>query len=243
MKFQLRKARSEDVNSITAIKRLTWPDEECDPAQVSAALSAPTHQAHVAEAEGQVVGFVDGFLTRAAAGLSRWEVDLLAIDPQYRRRGLGSRLVSVSTQAGIQSGGSLARALIHVENHSSASVFTRSGYKPQSDKLTLMVLGRDTGLTDTNTLNANLHLKSAGGQTPLDKPYLVPVNTINYTGLWQENHFTHEGFAAARRMLKEYDCQLVGAVIPVDDKASLATAGAAGFESIGNYRWWVWFGV
>ena len=229
MKTHLRTARPEDVDNITTIKRLAWPDENCDPTQIEVVLAAPTHQTHVIEIEGQMVGFVDGFLTRDAAGLARWEVDLLAVHPDYRGRGLGSRLVTANTQAGTQTGASRVRSLIHVENHASAGAFTRSRFKPQPGEATLVVLGQGAGSTS--------HIR------PLEKPYLVPVSTINYTGLWQESHFTPQGFAAACLALKECGRDLVGAIIPSENSAALTAAAAAGYEPIGNYRWWVWFGV
>jgi GNAT superfamily N-acetyltransferase len=225
----LRAANSDDANPITAIKRLAWPEEDCDPAQVGAVLAAPTHQTHVVEINGEMAGFVDGFLTRDAAGQTRWEVDLLAVHPKHSGRGLGSRLISANTQAGLQAGAVLVRALIHVENHASAGAFTRSGYKSQPGEYQLVILGKGA--------------KPVSQISPLDKPYLVPVSTINYSGLWQESHFTPQGFAAACLALNACDHELVGAIIPSENYAALTTAAAAGFIPIGNYRWWAWFGV
>ena len=243
MNIQLRTARSEDVDTISAIKRLAWPQEDCSPAQVAAALAAPAHQTHLVEIEGRVAGFVDGFLTCDAAGLQRWEVDLLAVHPHWRGRGLGSRLVAANTQSGKQAGAALVRSLIHVDNYASAGAFSNSGYRPQPGEYTLMVLTQTSGTASGCRPHAQPRLRPADSQTALDQPYLVPVTTINYSGLWQESRFTAQGFAAACQALIESDCHLVGAPTPIADSAALSAAAAAGFEAVGNYRWWTWFGV
>jgi GNAT superfamily N-acetyltransferase len=229
MNIQLRKARPKDIGPITAVKRLAWPDEDCDPARVKTALAAPRHQTHVIEVEGELVGFVDGFLTYGENSATRWEVDLLAVHPEYHGRGLGSRLIAANTQAGAAAEADLIRSLIHIDNHASEGAFARCGYEAQPGEQQLMVLQRNA--------------EPMGSLATLDDLILILVDTINYSGIWQESHFTPKGFAAARLALKIYHRDLLGAIIPVEDTAAREAAITAGFDLIGNYRWWAWNGV
>ena len=217
MEFQL--ATLAHTPGIVAVKRFVWPEETADVAQVKTAIAAPEHAVFVALDADRVVGFVDGFLTRSVEGIRRWEVDLLAVHPDYLRRGLGRRLVQASTDAGRQRGAAWARALIAVENVASQRTFARCAYRPD-----------DGGICD-------LYVCSTG-RSPRGL-YTIPVVTFNYTGLWLEGEWNDVVLDAAQMVGLDDFGDLIGAVIPTGHIQDGRVSRAWGAERVGRYRWWV----
>jgi GNAT superfamily N-acetyltransferase len=218
MSIEVKWATLEHASGIAALKRLAWPDESVDVAQVRAALATPEHVVWVALDAGRVVGFVDGFLTRSQQGVRRWEVDLLAVHPGYLRRGLGRRLVQASTGAGRRKGAALARALIAVDNVASQRTFARCAYQPERSPCELYV--------------------STSGQLPRGL-YAVPVVTFNYTGLWLEGAWPSVALDAAQMVYLEDFGDLIGAVIPTGHVQESQAERVWGAERVGRYRWWI----
>lgn len=126
--------------------------------------TAPTLYAWLAMSDagagGIVVGFVIAFAT-SGAGALRWEIDLLAVHPDWRGRGLGGRLIETALAGGSalaagagssppkadrrpvptvgqQGAPSLgARAVVADDNPASIRAFVRSGFRldPQTCEL------------------------------------------------------------------------------------------------------------
>ena len=116
MQIDIRPARLDDAASIAQVKNLTWPHESTKPGLIAAALVDSSHTTLVAAKAGRVMGFVDGFSTFSSQGINRWEVDLLAVHPDHRGQGIGTRLVRASTDSGRERGATIVRALIHLKN-------------------------------------------------------------------------------------------------------------------------------
>jgi GNAT superfamily N-acetyltransferase len=222
MSIEIHLATVGHAPGIAALKRLAWPDETVDLTQVRTAIAAPGHAAWVALDAGLVLGFVDGFLTRSPAGIQRWEVDLLAVHPDYLRRGLGRRLVQVSTDAGRQRGASLARALIGVENVASQRTFARCAYQPEPGTCELYV--------------------SSKGRLPRGL-HTLPVVTFNYTGFWAEGAWASLALDAAQMACLDGYGDLIGAVIPTEHVRGGQIERVWGAERVGRYRWWVLEGL
>lgn len=96
MPIILRLATRDDAPNIAALKRRVWPDENADLVRIAKALSDPAHTVLIAVHGELVVGFAHAFVTHSAQGAMRWEVDLLAVYPDYRGRGLGVRLLQAA---------------------------------------------------------------------------------------------------------------------------------------------------
>ena len=78
----------------------------------------------VAEADGRIVGAVFG----THDGRKGW-INRLAVHPEYRRRGVASRLVTACEQALHAQGIDIVAALIEGENAASMATFTGGGYE------------------------------------------------------------------------------------------------------------------
>jgi ribosomal protein S18 acetylase RimI-like enzyme len=90
-----------------------------DAKRIAVLLTKPERITYVAESQGHVVAFVDAFLTLSAVGVRHWEVDLLAVHPDFQRRGFACQLIDIITSSGQDMGAVLTRALVHVDNQAS----------------------------------------------------------------------------------------------------------------------------
>jgi len=223
MTLEIQRATPAHAPQIANVKKLVWEDESADDSHIAKVIAEPDHVTHIALIEGQVVGFVDGFLTLSADGFRRWEVDLLAVLPEYRGKGIATQLVARNTQVGYnEMDADHARGLVAVGNIGSEKAFARASF------------------TVENALYA-LYVSDAAANTALPKPihiYLLPVNTINYRGVWLEGVLDVPAFRAAQAVRTHYGWDTAGAVIPTKETNLISAAEEAGYTLIGNYRWW-----
>ncbi|MCA9966605.1 MAG: GNAT family N-acetyltransferase [Anaerolineales bacterium] len=215
-------ATPSEIAALATIKHATWPDEDpLDPAIVATALQTPGHQTHIVAINGRSAGFASSFLTQSATGERRWEIDLLAVHPDFRGLGLGSKLVETAVNAAPAV--AFARALIHVDNVPSQRSFARHGFQPSSSPVILHICSHPT----PNTL-------------PLPTTaHLVPVNTLTYRGLWLEGELSPAAFRSAQTECLRQQRDLIGALIPADDQPNQQAAQACRFVAVGVYQVWI----
>lgn len=217
----LRPATVDDAPALADLIRCVWPEEDPSLSTIVDALGAPDHATYVAIVDGRVAGMCDGFLTLDADGRRRWEVDLLAVHPDQRGRGLGVRLIAASSAAGQACGAACARGLIALANTPSQRTFQRNGY--QADPVV-----RELYVCRT--------LAGAGADLPVGAS-LTPVHTFTYRGGWIEGRTTEQVLRAARAIgaARGWDC--VGVLLAADDDLR-QTAATLGFARVGAYQWW-----
>ena len=225
MSISIQRAATDHAPGIVELGNVVWPDESTDAAHIARVIAKRNHVLIVALHAQKVVGFVDGFSTLSRQGVSRWEVDLLAVHPNYRGQRLGQRLLEACTAGGRQTGAAVARGLIQVDNIASQRTFARCGYHRDDTIYQLCVSWHQKPVTRDPNLFKGLHL--------------IPVETFNYRGLWLEGDFTAAEIRAAQAALHDGDWDLVGAVIPEHQIASKSAAKAAGFIQLGQYQWWL----
>jgi GNAT superfamily N-acetyltransferase len=216
MEFAIRMATAGDAPGIAAVAASVWPEEPLDAATIATLLPEPMRCTHVAVQGATIVGFVDGFITRASDGTARWEVDLLAVSPRAQGRRLGRSLVAASVAAGDALGVARARALIRVGNIGSERAFAACGFTPDPFESALWV---GDGLT------------IVGEPTGL---HVVPVRTFRYAGTWLEA-VTVSGIGALHR---DPEDGVVGAVIPLTDRDTVHAATDTGLHDEGAFRFW-----
>lgn len=81
-----------------------------------------------AAANGMLVGVV----VATHDGRKGW-INRLAVHPDYRRRGLGQRLIEAAEQALHEEGLQIVAALVETENAPSLALFERAGYQLHRD--------------------------------------------------------------------------------------------------------------
>jgi GNAT superfamily N-acetyltransferase len=249
MTLEIQQATPNHAPQIADVKRRVWADEQTDEALIARVIAEPDHITHIAIEDNQVVGFVDGFLTMGTMKFKysddddrmleirplfrhippklkyRWEVDLLAVLPEYRGKGIASRLIEANMeQGGRYLSSELMRALIAVGNVGSEKAFARCGFKVQDNSCGLFVSGNS--FTETVPFyNRDL--------------YLLPVNTFNYRGIWLEGNLSPLGFRKAQSVRTHHQWDTAGAVIPMNMKKAVTAAQEAGYTLVGEYRWWI----
>lgn len=214
-------ASMDDLTQIVQVKTDTWPQDEANAGLIRAAITHRDHQLLVAEIQGRIVGFVDGFMTHTFAGDPRWEVDLLAVSSAFRGHGIGKRLVEASTQVGRDRGAQLCRALIQIQNQASQQVFAHSHYVKS--------------LTDVDIFVASTSLPEKPEETTGHWP---AVYTCNYQGIWIEEQFNTETLNFGRWLIGNKQVELAGALIPVNHQEGQNAAARSGYESVGQYGVW-----
>ncbi len=224
MNIEFRLAVPADAPHIFAIKQAVWPSESPKgQAYIAEVIALPDHATHLAFVDDTPAGFVDGFMTYTPEGLPRWEVDLLAVHPDFRGKGIAVRLVALSTETGQARGANFARGLVEIENTASQRTFARCAYTLENQHHALMV-GSEI-LIDILIL-------------PPENTLLTPVQTINYCGIWVEGVYQKNSFLAGQVLCTRHAWDLTGAVIPTNDTTALQVAQELEFTLVGHYQWW-----
>lgn len=182
------------------------------------------HNNHVlvAELDGMAVGFAASFLTRSAAGETRFELDLLAVDSAARGRGVGYALVAGCIQAAAASGADSLRALVRTDNLAMSRICARGQLLPSARMYELYI-------ADAQPVNAAAAAHAA---------HLLPVDTLTYRGIWLEGDLSQAAINQAHHRAWAEKRSRIGALIPAVDAQAAALLTKNGFVSVGEFCWW-----
>jgi ribosomal protein S18 acetylase RimI-like enzyme len=220
--IEYRGAVPADADRIVRVIGAVWPGQNVRSTRICSALAEENRSTYLALAAGEVVGFVDGFLTRSDDGRLRWEVDLLAVLPAARGYGIGTELVRSSTAAGLAAGAEFLRALVRIDNVGAKLAFERSGFVVEVEMGVLYVCDCPVTPHERDSPNG-LHL--------------VPVSTLMYSGLWLEGRLTDRSFSVAAGECVQRGLDRAGVVIPQHQSHLTQVASAAGYARVGEYHW------
>jgi GNAT superfamily N-acetyltransferase len=214
MGSDIRQALLSDAPSIRQLLIGVWPeDEEPTLENITRALANIEHASFVTvQADNDsIVGFVDSFLTEASDGTRRWEIDLLAVHPDWRGRGLASQLVNISIAAGLDRSARLTRALVRADNVACQRVMRSCGLLAKPCKYQISTRAK----RDMPTVPPAM--------------CLVPVQTCLYRGYWLE--YSSEVVPRPNYLLHQSDDeQVIGTLLQVDEEQAL--------QSSSCLQWW-----
>jgi ribosomal protein S18 acetylase RimI-like enzyme len=125
-----------EVHGILAVEQETFRECPYTAEELLARLARPEQRVWLAEAGGQVVGFVAGFQTCSLRG-AHLEADLLAVRPGWQGQGIGAALLlALRRDAG---GAQALRGIVNHHNPASNHAFARAGFSPAQDLYELML--------------------------------------------------------------------------------------------------------
>jgi ribosomal protein S18 acetylase RimI-like enzyme len=116
-----------DAEGLLAVEKATFDESPYSAERVQAILTGGGQRAWLALGQGQVVGFVAAFATYGLRGPC-WEIDLLAVHPDWTGLGLATRLIRAAAAHGRAAAGQV-RAVVAADNLGSARAFTRAGFR------------------------------------------------------------------------------------------------------------------
>ena len=132
-----------DAEGLLGVEKATFDESPYTATQVQAMLGSNAQRAWLAIDGDQVIGFVAAFATHGLRGAC-WEIDLLAVHPDWTRRGLATRLLGAAAAHGASVAGR-ARAVVSTENFGSGRVFARAGFQ-RSERCELLIFRPQDGV-------------------------------------------------------------------------------------------------
>lgn len=221
MKVMIRPARAEDASAIASLAadglRMRI---DADSPRVYKFLDAGL--TFVATKDEAFVGFASSFFTFDQDGSRRFELDLLAVTPAAQGRGVGGRLIEASLFAARESKSVLTRTLVRSDNGSMQRLCRRHGFTLLPGQYQLFV-----------TVPRPVVRQMRKHQTRL-----IPVETLNYSGIWLEGELSQEAIEEAHWTASQSDMSTIGAVIPSDAPPAVELLRLNAFEIVGEYGWW-----
>ncbi|RMG85908.1 MAG: GNAT family N-acetyltransferase [Chloroflexi bacterium] len=218
----IRPAVAQDISAIVTLSEQVW-DTPFSQETIATALAQDGHRAHVIDTLDGIMGYISSFLTYSSQGVERWEVDLLAIHPNYRNKGAGRALVHATTAAGRAISANIARALVRVSNTPMHHVMAACDYVRSEETYALYVT--QPHHHDNYALTC-------------DETWLLPVKTFSYAGIWLEGAITLNAINTAHKLAAEKQADTLGAVIPLSHVHDCRLLESQGFEMIGEFHWW-----
>jgi ribosomal protein S18 acetylase RimI-like enzyme len=116
-----------DAEGLLGVERATFDESPYTAAEVQAMLVEGPQRAWLAVQGSRIAGFSIAFLVAGVRG-SWWEVDLLAVHPEWRGHRLGRRLIQAATASGAGMARQ-ARAVVADDNGASTQAFLRAGFQ------------------------------------------------------------------------------------------------------------------
>lgn len=238
----------DDAAGVLEVEAACWNEATRSP-QSLLELFRSTEQVQacwLAQAAGQVVGFMHAFAT-FDGGLTTWELDLLAVHPDWRRRGIATELVRRATRDA-PSSAARARTMIATDNIPSAKAFQRVGYDTDAGLSRIYVLDTPGGDAPSPEWPPEVTIAQQPGKPSWvaaaaghGRVSLLAVRTVLYDGLWVEGFARDTSpalLAAALAHAAQQGLDLVGLIVPASDPAAISVVQAAGCESLGDYLTW-----
>lgn len=253
-----------DAQGLLAVEQATFDESPYSAEQVRAMLSSGVQHTWLALAGDEVAGFVIAFATHGLRGPS-WEIDLLAVHPDWRGHRLGTRLIRAASAQGVEVARQ-ARAVVATDNPASARAFARAGFRSTATCELLIYRADEHTARPQPTPGVSVHQAAdpaeLAGWLPKDADLsgapvllcaegddrlggyveLLRVETLLYRGLWIESLVA--GTQAVRTALVHAALDRavtdgldeVGNLLPAGDRPLLVALLNAGFRSLGEFH-------
>lgn len=122
--MKIRAAEPEDLPAIVEIEGLCFPEETAFPPGMFAYLIRYSVVLVASDADDTVVGFIIGYASGRVGAIYT-----LDVHPDYRRRGIGSRLIAALEEELQMQGVESIRLEAAIENPDALELYRKLGYK------------------------------------------------------------------------------------------------------------------
>ncbi|NJL94785.1 MAG: GNAT family N-acetyltransferase [Anaerolineae bacterium] len=225
---KIRRASAFDAAAIAALISVVWDDVQPNVEQCRVVITGEQEWVWLAVEGEAVLGLVACFLSRAGAAW-RWEIELLAVHPAVRGRGIGAGLVAASHETGRLLNASFARGLVRVDNAAAQRAFAKNGYE-----------------TSGRVYQLHAWAPQPTTEPPNGHPLitLTRADTLTYRGLWLEGLDNDRlsddqrlaSLAGGRAQAAAEGRASLTALVAEDNM--LPVAFFEGAELLGRYQWW-----
>lgn len=222
MEIEIRLATLYDVSRIAEIIELAF-DETPDLNRISHQVLLHQGSIYVAVQNNRVIGFVENFVTTSHDSKLRLELDLLAVHPDAQGQGIGRRLIEASIQLARELKVNYIRALIAFDNHPMR--YLCSSYR-------LLESMDIKGLYIAQTTEIAKQLVHQPDSN------LIRVDTLTYSGIWQEGEITQNAINNAQSTALQYRCDVVGIVTPKSNSI-IQLLNDNQFSHVNDYHHWI----
>jgi GNAT superfamily N-acetyltransferase len=151
--FTVRLAQVSDADAIVALtEQLGYKVEPAAVAdRLSRLLARTDHQVVVAESDGRAVGWIHVALTECIDSGAFVTVGGLVVDREYRKRGIGRRLLAYAEEWAIQRGCTVVRLSSSARRTEAHAFYRRAGY---ANLKTQYSFAKSLGASGANALAA-----------------------------------------------------------------------------------------
>ncbi|MCY3778868.1 MAG: GNAT family N-acetyltransferase [Chloroflexi bacterium] len=192
----------------------------------------------VAESDDRVVGFVGNFLTRSGSGRLRFELDLLAVAQDARGGGIGAVLVDASIEAAASAKVDVIRTLVASRNAAMQRLCRSRGFRRDPTRHVLFVTDAQVWGGADMEATESLEGVVTGEASNTSEAYLIPVETLTYSGIWLEGGIRKSAIDEARRLAYDGGMSRIGAVLPQSDEGAVKLLATNRFDRVGEFDWW-----
>jgi GNAT superfamily N-acetyltransferase len=198
-------ATQADAAAICQVEHASLGDSSYSPAHIIQRLHHPAHFPYLAWVEDIPVGFC-WCLETPYAEHKRLEIDLLGVLPDYRGRGIATRMIVMARDEALQRGTIRFRAVVALDNLPSHHAFSSAGLSAQPEPAEMLVYRLDDrqpestlpdGLdwmiapaidcrTDPGHASSAFVAELLSGHNRIASANCLLVETLVYRGVWIE---------------------------------------------------------
>lgn len=132
----------KDIKELIQIDKETFGDMSENIEDIIKVVNNPNYKVLVASYDDKLVGFIGLMLVNTLHYDAMW-IDLLAVSPDYRNKGIATELVEKAVQLSKTLGLDFMSALVRNDNHASLNTIEKFGFKHEGSEFKLLIRSED----------------------------------------------------------------------------------------------------
>jgi len=128
----------KDIKELIQIDKATFGDISENVSDIKKVIESPNYKILVASYDDKLVGFVGLMFVNTLHYDAMW-IDLLAVSPDYRNKGIATELVKKAVQHSKTLNLEFISALVRTDNHGSLKTLDKFGFKHEGNEFKLLI--------------------------------------------------------------------------------------------------------